>query len=66
MLTRIARPDESNNEAFRFSSLREYALSHPEASSLMLSAHDAVNPFLKRLTGEPKTPSQSRADVFFL
>ncbi|CDG96419.1 hypothetical protein XBP1_2080002 [Xenorhabdus bovienii str. puntauvense] len=23
MLTRIARPDESNNEAFRFSALRE-------------------------------------------
>ncbi|MBD2784166.1 antirestriction protein [Xenorhabdus sp. DI] len=31
VLTRIARPDESNNEAFRFRALREYALRHPEA-----------------------------------
>ncbi|MCG3460809.1 hypothetical protein L7G72_02845 [Xenorhabdus bovienii] len=31
MLTRIARLDESNNEAFRFSTLREYALGHQEA-----------------------------------
>ncbi|MDE9536722.1 antirestriction protein [Xenorhabdus bovienii] len=31
VLTRIARSDESNNEAFRFSALQEYALRHPKA-----------------------------------